>query len=574
MMKSGYRGSVLVAGCVTAAFLLIACLAVAATLGVQHQQRSVVLGARGGDHGDHGDHGNHGNHYKYADVAILNGVPNSVAVRGNKIVAVGSAKSIRKHYVGDATVVYDAGGGLVGPGFFDNHVHTMQGALALSGTLAYVYGADEAGCVQIMLDFAAAHPDDAQVVAQYAFYLANFTRHNLDLVSTTKPVVMFTYDLHQAWANTYLLQLAGLLNAVSEYVPLGADGLATGQLYEVSGYAPLMPFIGEMGMMMAHKLMFLPESLRAQLRMTGTARQHILNYLEDDLKYIASKGITSVHVMDGDWEQLSLYDQLEAEGRLPVRVSMAASIYEPDLPNIDKVLIKNRTRAVRNPKVRSGTCKFWLDGVFDTHTAYTTEPYADMPSTRGKPLWTMDNYVAALRACDDAGLRVATHTIGDGAVRMALDAYEQVFEENDDRDRRWSVEHIELVHPDDVPRFEDLEVVASMQPMHAAQDNGAQWPAEYIAKFPASRYDDTFAWRTLLDAGATMAWSSDWPVVDVDVNIGVMQLTTHRQNFVAGLTDQRVDYETAVDGHKRLTEAYERWSEPDHKLQYLSTLLH
>jgi predicted amidohydrolase YtcJ len=160
---------------------------------------------------------------------------------------------------------------------------------------------------------------------------------------------------------------------------------------------------------------------------------------------------------------------------------------------------------------RGGAAKFFMDGVIESYTALLLDDYEGRPGYRGDANFSAEHFTRMATEADRLGLQIFVHAIGDAAVRRTLDGFEAAQRTNGRRDSRHRVEHSELIHPDDLPRFKELSVIASMQPLHAPLTaTGADvWPV----RVGASRWDRSFAWRSLRAAGATLAFGSDWPVV-------------------------------------------------------------
>ena len=167
-------------------------------------------------------------------------------------------------------------------------------------------------------------------------------------------------------------------------------------------------------------------------------------------------------------------------------------------------------------KVWCGRIKMFMDGVLDSYTAYSLRPYPGRPDTCGEPLFTPDQFNEICIEADKAGLQISVHAIGDAAVRQTLDGYGAARAANGARDSRHRIEHTEVIHPDDIPRYGELGVVASFQPLHSPR--GRLFPA-YAAGdvLHDDQFEYAFAWQTMRDAGAVVTFSTDWPVVPVDV---------------------------------------------------------
>jgi predicted amidohydrolase YtcJ len=184
-----------------------------------------------------------------------------------------------------------------------------------------------------------------------------------------------------------------------------------------------------------------------------------------------------------------------------------------DLPMLEKASLMASRFA--SDMLCSGFVKLFVDGVVDSGTAVLVEDYADRPGWRGEPLFEPARFAEIASAADRRGLQVAVHAIGDGAVRIVLDGYEAARRANGRRDSRHRVEHVELIHPADIPRFAGLDVIASMQPPHPPGCHGL--PLEpYLSRIGEARWPFAFAWTALRAAGARLVFGTDWPVSDID----------------------------------------------------------
>jgi predicted amidohydrolase YtcJ len=176
-------------------------------------------------------------------------------------------------------------------------------------------------------------------------------------------------------------------------------------------------------------------------------------------------------------------------------------------------------RSASSNKVRGGLVKFFMDGVIETYTGLLLDDYEGRPNYRGTSQFEPEHFTELALEADKLGLQIAVHCTGDGAVRRVLDSYEIVRRQNGPRDSRHRIEHIELVGDTDVPRFAELGVIAAMQPLHSPMEVGSTdpWPA----RVGTNRYRRSFAWQTLRDAGARLAFGSDWTVADMNPITGI-----------------------------------------------------
>ena len=193
----------------------------------------------------------------------------------------------------------------------------------------------------------------------------------------------------------------------------------------------------------------------------------------------------------------------------------------------------------RSPMLFSGRVKLFADGVLDSGTAVRVDDYPDAPGWRGEPLFTAEDLTDIIVEIDRRGLQVSVHAIGDGAVRMVLDGVGAARARNGVRDSRHRIEHIELYHPDDLGRFAELDIIASVQPSHLP--GGTVFPPEPTrTKIGAARWPHAYAWRALRDAGARLAFSSDWPVAPLPPMVGI-QNAVARTQWRDDLAPQSID---------------------------------
>ena len=453
----------------------------------------------------------------------------AVAIRGQRILAVGNNQPVAD-LAGPLAKVIDLRGRLAIPGFNDAHTHFLSGSMEL--TEVDLNGACGVAEMQKRVtDWAAAHPKEAWITGagwQYECFPDHAlpVKQDLDAVMKDRPVYLRSYDGHTAWVNSKALQLAGI-NAHTRYTGFG-QVVFDAKTGEPSGC--------------------LKEGAQALVRkvVPDAPRDRKLAALEQGLKYAASLGITSVENANGDAELLSLFDDLDKQKMLTLRVNVALSV-PPATPAdaIDRYLELKQT--YRSPRLRAGALKFVLDGVVESHTAAMLAPYSDGSNTAGKPAWTQEAYENMVALADSGGLQILTHAIGDRAVRMALDAYEYARKENGPHDARFRIEHIETISPVDVPRFAKLGVLASMQPIHADPGTVDLWSKAVGPE----RMKLAFPWRTLELSGARLVFSSDWPAaISCDpvrgLHNAVNRETTDGKPPGGWVPAQRVSVETAV----------------------------
>jgi predicted amidohydrolase YtcJ len=453
----------------------------------------------------------------------------AVAVRNGRVLAVGSDDEIASLAAPNARRI-DGRGATLLPGFSESHMHLFAGAGEMDHLqLAGVEGLDALAAA--IRRYAAEHPADRVLLAQGADYAilgpgAALDRHVLDGVLADRPLMLVAPDHHTAWANTAALALAGLLDGAvmprGHEVVMGADGRATGELREMSAFDPVLVAAG-----VDRYRLGLSTGGEPDPWPTGAEWERDLDVMRRGLAFAARHGITSIHNMDGNLHQLELLRDLEQRGELACRVKVPYH-WKPgvNLCSLDRASAMARDFA--GDMVTSGFVKVFYDGVIDSGTAVMLEPYADQPGWCGEPLLSPAEFRDFAVEADRRGLQIAVHAIGDGAVRAVLDGYEAAARANGRRDSRHRIEHIEVVHPDDIPRFRELGVVASMQPPHPP--GAMNFPLEpTVSRIGRSRWPLAYAWRTLKEAGAHVVFASDWPVSPIDPMAGVKAAVTRRR---------------------------------------------
>ena len=457
----------------------------------------------------------------------------AIAVRGNTIFRVGSNREIKRMRRPHTTVI-DAHGGAVVPGFNDSHIHFSSGSLALSEiNLLDATTADEIATT--VRAWAAANAGPPWVTGRGWYYTAFPgglpNRQLLDEIVPDRPAYLTAYDGHSGWANTAALKLAGItratVNPKNGIVVKDARGEPTGVLKESA-----------MGLMRE----VLPKADRAEKLAAiraGIVEAHRL-------------GVTSVQNASGSPDDLDLWEELRRTGDLKLRMYHALSagpaFSEADADRFEQT----RRKHADDPLLKAGAVKLMVDGVIESHTAAMLEPYSNKP-TKGMPNFTREELNRIVALLDRRGWQVWIHAIGDGGIRMALDAFDSAAKGNPApaRGRRHRIEHIESIDPADVPRFGTLGVIASMQPFHANPDPsmGTVW-TENIGDDRAAR---AWLWHSIAGAGGRLAFGSDWPVVTLDPRLG-LQVAVNRTSAAGepeggSIPEERLPLTAAIDAY-------------------------
>ena len=449
----------------------------------------------------------------------------AIAISGNKIVYVGTQGEVSK-WRGPGTRVVDGGGNTLLPGFIDSHFHLFWGCIWLgSAKLQEVKTKED--LKNVLLDFASENKTIPWIDGRGIKYGIISTRQELDAIIPNRPVYVGAYDGHTAWANTMALEMAGILRSGKEIGTNGIvvrdeAGLATGELREADA------------MRAVHDLV--PEPSAARKR----------ELLRIGMKQITATGVTSVHNMNGDMEEMLTYAAAEDAGEMLLRVYVPYWV-KPEATE-EMLAEAAEMSKVQGVYARGGAAKFFMDGVWESYTALNIDPYADDPDATEDGIWSLERFTQMAAACDKLGLQIFVHACGDGAVRRTLDGYEAVQKANGIRDSRHRVEHIEVIHPDDMSRFKELGVIASMQPIHAPMsvEDADVW----LARTGEQRWPVSFAWRDIKNAGATLAFGSDWTVAPYNPMLGLYAALV-RQPYAPGHPDQRLKLEELLLGYTR-----------------------
>jgi len=440
----------------------------------------------------------------------------AIAIRGEQIVAVGNRATIDA-YRGPSTKVIDAGQRLVLPGFTDSHIHFLEGALTLQSLhLENTRTVEE---VQSRLrEYAAAHPNAPWILGRgwsYPIFAPSGLpdKKYLDEIVQDRPVYLTGFDGHTWWANTKALQLAGITRNTPN--PPGGTivrdlktGEATGAIQEDAADHLIEHVIPDPSR--EERLRALRAALHEANRV-GLVRVHSASNLESAIS---------------DLQNADLYDELRRNGELTLRFYLAYYAVPPSLGQDQLEKIEDARRRYHDEWISAGAVKFFLDGVIESHTAAMLDPYSDDPKQTGALLWEPPTYRQVVTELDRRGIQIFTHAIGDKAVRLALDAYQNAAAVNHTKDARPRIEHIETVSAQDIDRFGKLGVIASMQPLHSYPDEDTVdiW-ARNVGPERAQR---AWAWHSIEDKGGVLAFGSDWPVVTLNPWRGVQTALTRQ----------------------------------------------
>ncbi|WP_248580904.1 amidohydrolase [Nocardioides sp. InS609-2] len=436
----------------------------------------------------------------------------TVAVRDGRIVWVGYAAEAPAWVTGAADVVRLDGRTLL-PGFVDAHNHVRLGSDRECVQLA---GADSVEAVAARLrDWDRAHPGVGWVEAEGYAYVglengAHPTRQQLDAIIPDRPVVVFSYDVHTLWLNTLGLTGLGIDDADQPFgtAELDAEGVPTGFItdFAVKG-------LSRAGV----------RALRdRRLPWASTDRQY--SRLLTSLDHTVACGITTVVEPQNSPDDIALFERARAEGRLDPRVVLAM-FHPPTTTPEERREFARLASAYDDDRLRVGPLKLYIDDVVEPHTAALHEDYANEPGHRGATYYEPTDFADLVADLDRDGFQLFVHATGDRGITTVLDAVEHARLVNGPRDARHQIVHVECLRHDDLPRFAELGVVACMQPRHASPDlagPGHAW-AEAVGE---RRWHQAWPLRSLQEHGATLAFSSDWNVAEMEPMVGIYSAVT------------------------------------------------
>ena len=455
----------------------------------------------------------------------------AVAASGNTIVAVGDSAAVAKTRGSDTRVIAN-GKAMVVPGFIDGHAHFLRGGFQLT-SVDLRDAATPAEFVARIKAFAAKlQPGEWILLGTWDHETWPGTplpdRSWIDSVTPNNPVFVDRLDGHMALANTLALQKAGVTRNTPE-IPGGTivrrpDGEPTGVLKD-EAQNPVFAVIPT------------PSERQSDAALTRA------------MEWAASKGVTAVADVDVPWYEVAALRRAHAAGKLTTRVS----VYVP-LRYWRAMADTVRAHGIGDDQLRIAGLKGYVDGSLGSTTALFYKPYNDAPTTSGLFVTPEDSLRAWIGAADSAGLQVAVHAIGERANGVLLDIFDSVGKAHGSRDRRFRIEHAQHLRPADIARIASSGVLASMQPYHAIDDG--RWAQKRIG---AERIKTTYAFRSLLDRGARLAFGSDWTVAPIDPVLGIHAAVTRRtldgKNPGGWVPEEKITVEEAMRAYTA-TNAY------------------
>ncbi|MCP4724602.1 MAG: amidohydrolase [bacterium] len=452
----------------------------------------------------------------------------AIAFKGEEIIGVTSNRAIDQ-YISSNTEVIDAEGRLVIPGLNDAHAH-FSGRSLMNLDFRYMTDINE---IQRIVAEAVNNAKSGELIQGGGWDHENFpdkqwpTKEVLDEVAPDNPVVLSRADGHSVWVNSYVLRQSGITKDTQS--PPGGSFIKDPVTGEPTGIFKEA----------ASRLLKRGGSVRLTAEETEDRENRAMELILDHARKL---GVTSVSQLNGNEAR---FEKFYDEGRLPVRITFNHSLPRTEEELQRLVELRDQYPMTGN-WVRFGYLKGFIDGTLGSGTALMFEPFKDDPSTSGLPQMPYDELERRIVAADALDFQVGIHAIGTKANNWILNAYEKAQQVNGVRDSRHRSEHAQILILSDIPRFAELGVIASMQPTHCITDK--RFAEKRIG---LERCEGAYAWQKLLDAGAHIAFGTDFSVEPLDPLEGLYGAVTRKDR--AGepgdgwFPDQKLSMEKAIE---------------------------
>ena len=455
----------------------------------------------------------------------------AVAFKGEYIIAVGSNEAVEKHIKKDISKVVDARGRLVVPGFNDAHIHFSD----IDPDYIDLRYITDPNIITQKVKAAVANARGGELIRGGRWEHEMFhnrqwpTKELIDPVAPNNPVVLSRADGHSVLVNSYVIRNSKITKETPD--PFGGEIQRDPVTGEPTGiFKERAKGLLKYGDKPVHRT---PDEQKAK-RMRGW---------QAAFELAKRNGVTSMQLPPGG--DFDIYQTFRDMGKLTSRVYIGGTL------TADKQKLKRYAELQkRYPRegnwIRFGYLKGFIDGTLGSGTALFFDPYIDAPDKTGLPMMPYEELEKLVVNADKAGFQIGIHAIGDQANHWVLNAYEKARQLNGGRDRRHRIEHAQVLHANDIPRFAALGVIASMQPTHCITDK--RFAEKRIG---AERCEGAYAWQRLLDAGAAIAFGTDYPVEPIDPLEGLYAAVTRKDRTGepgdGWFPDQRLSMEKAIE---------------------------
>jgi len=456
----------------------------------------------------------------------------SMAIAGKSIIYAGR-EDVPASWVDEETKIFDLGNRLIVPGLSDTHIHYLLSATILSDYCCnLVESQSEEECVELMKEFREKNPKLDKLIG-FGWFPINWTesavphalptRKSLDAAFPDIPVYLLMADCHTFWCNTKALKICNIHKDIEYsfgYLGLDESGEPNGILSELELMAPCF-----------NQFYDFPDEISEAMQ------QNLLNELAR-LGLTSFTDVAECTVLSGDSQDLKKIKSMEAKGKLTARANVYPSLGITGDLSLQKAMRRNYS----SDMVKIPGLKQFFDGVTSTYTASLIEPYQDKPETEGQMNYDEMIFDHCIVEANQAGFVIKIHCIGDYAVRKGLDIFEHSKNVNANyKECRNSIEHIESLHYSDIPRFRQLNVTASVQPVHLPLDGN-----EKIERIGMERCRFEWPFRSMIDMGANLAFGTDSPVSGLNPYENIYVAVT-RKDLEGG--------ETGVNPQEKITVA-------------------
>lgn len=453
----------------------------------------------------------------------------AVAIKNQKIVYVGTNAGLQR-FVSNTTKVVDLQGKMLLPGFHDSHVHLVSGGMLLTQcNLSDI--STPAGILDAVRNYRLKHPNKKWITGSGwelpLFKDANPSKELLDQIVPDVPVYLEAADGHSAWVNSKALAIAGIERTTPD---------------PPKGHIERDPKTGEPTGTLREAAKGLVER-----KIPDPSKEDYEAGLKSALLMANRFGITSVQEANASEEILRTYFELDRRSELSVRV--IAAIHVDSLKGQSQIsdLIKLREK-YQSQRLKADAAKIFVDGVIESHTAALLSPYLDRPGYSGTPNYSPELLTMLITSLDREGFQIHIHAIGDRAIRMSLDAYQAAQITNGNRDARHHIAHLELIDPDDIPRFVKLGVIANFQAFWAYADSYITDLTEPRLGPKRSRW--LYAIGSVVKTGAVVVGGSDWSVSSMNpldaIQVALTRRALNDDTTKSWIPEERVDLQTMI----------------------------